>query len=238
MSKFSPEQRRKIICEARANARRRDDVAATRAGAPSLVYKRRDNARVADAAPVAAAVAVQHDTSTWAGWVEQRLEERAAITNDAVGEVIGTVAAELRAEVKALRRELKVLRREVGVERSLRDARSDLARLHRAIPQQLPVIEARLAAEQVSLRHELDATKERLSKVRTNQSTMDFKLSKLAREQAAAPKVELEFETSTSRFSMKNMHPEAAQTLRRFASEVIDAKDGGGVWVSRPAGHA
>jgi hypothetical protein len=98
--------------------------------------------------------------------------------------------------------------------------------------------QARLDAEQTRLRHELDATKDKLGKVRVDQSIADFKLSKLMREQSA-PTTEVEFETSTSRFVMRNIHPTAAKTLREFASQVIDAQDGGAVWFSNPpAGNA
>jgi hypothetical protein len=249
MSKFSIEQRCEIIRKSRELVRERDDVAANRAGAPNMVYKTRDDALVADEAPVATdAVSVQPDASTWSGWVEQLLEERFAVENDVVGTVIGEQVADLRAHfsqeiktlkrgVRLLRRELGTLRDEVGIERGLRDVRSDLMRLHKGIPK-LPEIEARLEAEQARLRRELDATKDRLGKVRVDQSIADFKLSKLVREQAAAPKTEVEFETSTSRFVMRNFHPEAAQTLRQFASEVIDARDGGAVWFPNPVGNA
>ena len=35
---------------------------------------------------------------------------------------------------------------------------------------------------------------------------------------------------STARFVLRNIHPAAAQALREFASQVIDAQDGGAVW--------
>ena len=46
----------------------------------------------------------------------------------------------------------------------------------------------------------------------------------------AAASIEMELETSTSRFVMRNIHPAAAKALREFASGVIDARDGGAVW--------
>jgi hypothetical protein len=45
-------------------------------------------------------------------------------------------------------------------------------------------------------------------------------------------------ETSTCRFVMRNIDLVAARTLRDFASQVIDARDGGAVWLSVPAGTA
>ena len=46
----------------------------------------------------------------------------------------------------------------------------------------------------------------------------------------AAASIEIELETSTSRFVMRNIHPAAAKELREFASQVVDAQDGGAIW--------
>jgi hypothetical protein len=78
-------------------------------------------------------------------------------------------------------------------------------------------------------------------KLRANQSITDYGLSELRKEAAAtkaAASLEMELETSTSRFVMRNIYPAAAKTLREFASQVIDARDGGAVWLSNPAGTA
>jgi hypothetical protein len=40
----------------------------------------------------------------------------------------------------------------------------------------------------------------------------------------------MELETSTSRFALHGIHPEAAKALREFAAQVIDAEDGGAIW--------
>ena len=40
----------------------------------------------------------------------------------------------------------------------------------------------------------------------------------------------MELETSTSRFVMRNIQPDAAKALREFASQVVDAQDGGAIW--------
>jgi hypothetical protein len=44
----------------------------------------------------------------------------------------------------------------------------------------------------------------------------------------SAPTTEVEFETSTSRFVMRNIHPTAAQALRDFAAQAV--ADGNTVW--------
>ena len=52
----------------------------------------------------------------------------------------------------------------------------------------------------------------------------------LAAATKAAASVEMGLETSTSRFVMRNIHPDAAKALREFASQVVDAEDGGAIW--------
>jgi hypothetical protein len=70
-----------------------------------------------------------------------------------------------------------------------------------------------------------------------NQSVTGYNLSELRKEVAAskATSMEVELETSSSRFVMRNLHPSAAVALREFASQVVDAWDGGAVWLSDPA---
>lgn len=288
MSKFSIEQRCEIMRTARENVRRRDDAAANRAGAPNVVYKTRDDALVADEAPVAVAASVQFDTSTWSGWVEQRLEERLAIADEAVGTAIGEREADLRAhfsqenkalkralerqakqlrdlrenaaatrerleqedavtryEIGLVRRELAMLREELGLERGLKTLHEEIATARAEIPKvsaieaRIDAEQSRLEAEQERLGRELAKTKERLSKLRVNQSIADYKISGLGKQIAApkAPVVALEVETSVSRFVLRDIHPDAAQALRDFAAQVIDARDGAPIWLS-PAGSA
>ena len=35
---------------------------------------------------------------------------------------------------------------------------------------------------------------------------------------------------STARFALRGIHPDAAKALREFASQVVDAEDGGAIW--------
>ena len=46
----------------------------------------------------------------------------------------------------------------------------------------------------------------------------------------AAASIEMELETSTSRFVLRNIHLDAGKALREFASQVVDAEDGGAIW--------
>jgi hypothetical protein len=52
----------------------------------------------------------------------------------------------------------------------------------------------------------------------------------LAAATKAAASLEMGLETSTARFALRNIHPHAAKTLREFASQVVDAEDGGAIW--------
>src|SRR5215471_12546131 len=87
-----------------------------------LVCKTNDDARV--------------DTTEqlpWWQWVERHVDARLAATGEATGEVIGEFHNEAMRELATLRRECECLRREfaalqesVGLERGLRDLRSEV----------------------------------------------------------------------------------------------------------------
>ena len=86
----------------------------------------------------------------------------------------------------------------------------------------MPAIEARHNGEQAELKRELDRQarelakqKDRLGKLRVDQSMTDFSLKKL--ERAQQPVVELKFVTEDGQFTMRDMHPDAAAAWRRFA---------------------
>lgn len=80
-------------------------------------------------------------------------------------------------------------------------------------------------AEQDRLRRELTRTKDRVSRMRVDQSMADYRLTEHLREKPK-PAVELKFECAESRFTMKDMHPDAAATWRRFVAEMVEANDG------------
>src|SRR3954471_3667438 len=109
MPQFSLEQQREIMREARENVRKRDDTAANRADvlrrahenagharrAPNMVYKTRDDARVADEAPVAAdARAAPVVAKPWWEWVQEHVDHRLEVFAEDVGEVIGVKTQE------------------------------------------------------------------------------------------------------------------------------------------------
>jgi uncharacterized protein YdaU (DUF1376 family) len=88
-----------------------------------------------------------------------------------------------------------------------------------------------LEAEQARLERELAKTKDRLGKMRVDQSIAGYSISQLEKAAAASKTVaSIEMETSAARFVIQNIHPGAVKALREFASQVVDAQDGGAIW--------
>ena len=174
---------------------------------------------------------------------------------DAIGQVLGEFRAQAREhcerevgivkrELELTRREFAVLQKEVEVERGLRKLQDDVADAQKQVPT-VPAIVARfdaeksgLKAEQARLQRELEATTKKVGRLRVDQALGDYSISQLRKETEASKAASIELETSTSRFVMRNINPVAARTLRDFAAQVIDARDGGAVWLSGPAGTA
>jgi hypothetical protein len=245
------------MAEARANIRERNALpkpAAART-VPELVYKTHvetrangNDDRVVTAVTSAAATAETAASDPWWVWVEKHCEYRASVLLEATGEVLGEFRAQAREhcerevgsvkrELELLRREFTVLRDEVGVERGLRDLHDEVAQTRKQVPK-IPALVTQLETEQARLQRELDETKKKLLRVRTNQSIAEYRLSQLHKEVAtakAAASIEVEMETSTSRFRVRDLDPAAAVALREFASQVVDAHDGGSVWLSGTA---
>jgi hypothetical protein len=247
MSWYTPEQKRESIAKARtllaetAPAAQREATALRRSG-PELVFKIRDNGRPVERTPPAHSAPAKSAASQlpWQDWVEERIEDRAKMLVEATGrgmaEWVGRKLDPLERELALLRREFSVLREEVGLERELRDLRRQVVEAQKAIPKlpeieaELEVKQARLDAEQTRLRRELDATKDKLGKLRVDQSITNYGLRELEKQTTAATKASIEMETSSARVVLRNIHPDAAKALREFASGVIDAQDGGAVW--------
>ena len=128
-------------------------------------------------------------------------------------------------EYDLLRRELAVLRGEVGVERGFQALKAEIAVAKAEIPK-VPAIEARIdaelathKAEQKRLERELAKTKDRVGKLRVDQSVTDFSLKKL--EEAQQPVVEYHSNVS-SRFDRKrspNSTPERTLAASSHAQQ-------------------
>jgi chromosome segregation ATPase len=270
MSCYTPEQRREIMARARAilaetaPAVQRGAVV-PRATGPKLVFKTkvqtepRESARSTEAAESSktSVVARANSEQSWWEWVDARMEHRLHEYSKAVGQVIGTKArdvrdqleegdAAIRREFELLQREFRVLQKEVALERGLKALREEVETARAEVPK-LPAIAAQfdaeqkqLRAKQASLERELAKTKDRLGKVRVDQSITDYRLRELQKQAKASGEasIEMEFETKSSRFAMKAVHPDAARALKDFAGQIIDGQRDGTLWLPGRAGNA
>jgi chromosome segregation ATPase len=199
-------------------------------------------------------VARANSEQSWWQWVDARMDYRLDAMGKEVTKAVGQALGEFRAqarehcerevgivkrELELTRRELTVLREEVGVERGLHDLRAEVAEAREQVPK-LPAIVADLEAEQARLERELTKTKDRLSKVRVDQSIANYNLAELCKQAEASNKasIEMEFESTNSRFQMKATHPDAAKALQKFASEIINGQADGTLWLPGRAGNA
>jgi hypothetical protein len=228
-----------------------------------VIYKRRDDALITSAKPeVAKGDPVSNDddlsdlpakasayatantpaSAPWHRWVERHCEYRMNFMREVISGVISELQADahdaadaVKRDFELMRRELTALREETKLQQELRDLRSEVEEARQQVPK-FPAIASRLEAEQSRLQGELNATKNRM---RPNASIAEYGISKL-REQAwaasrKAASVEMEL-TKSSRFTMRNIDPAAAEALRDFAAQIVNARDKGG-WIF-PAGTA
>jgi chromosome segregation ATPase len=130
--------------------------------------------------------------------------------------------------------------------RELRDLRNEVAEARKQVPK-LPAIvagfdarQADLEAEQIRFERELAKTKDRLGKMRVDQSITSYNLAELRKQTqaSAGASVELEFESRSSHFQKKATHPDAARALKKFAAEIISGQGDGTLWLPGPAGTA
>jgi chromosome segregation ATPase len=170
--------------------------------------------------------------------VDRRIAAKFDLVIEAVGQALGDLLdkqhesiqaaldkrdakiQELRDEVEikiGLGRKLARLKAEVAEARQQApDFKSELHDLRETVTKQQKTI-VRLRGEQSSLAYE--------------QRQLDMQLSKMKRE-SASPAAVVQFETSSSRFTVGNLHPDAANALREFASQVVDAWDGDAILFS------
>ena len=206
--------------------------------------------------PVEASSTLTTDDEPWWRWVEQHCDYRAEVTHAVVAQVVADVQADAREvrdrdagiverELQLMRRELDALHQQVALERGLRDLRTEVEAARAEIPK-MPAIAKRLEAEQARLRSELADTR---LKLRVHQSTTDYGISELRRQQAAtkvaaktaaakAASVEMEFEARSSRFVMRDIDLAAAEALHEFASQAVSTWQERTSWIFNPAGTA
>jgi hypothetical protein len=178
---------------------------------PEIVHKRRD-----DAAVVERTAASSGSTQSWADWVEDCIQTRLMEAAEEMGKVTGEWLEEIRREQALLRREITQLREQVALERGLKALREEVEAAKNDVPK-LPQITQRLEEGQAQLLGKVERMREKLSKVRVDQSVADSKLKELAREtRKRATSFEMKFERTVASFTAE-MHPAAAATLREFA---------------------
>jgi hypothetical protein len=210
-----------------------------------LVYKTHDDARVADDDSSSRRAAAKSEL-TWWEWTDQRInshlkafaEEAAEGMAEFIGRKLDPIKRELR-ELELLRREFTILQHEVGVERGLRDLCAEVAEARKQIPQ-YDAEQKQLKAKQARLEHELAMTKDKLGKLRVDQSLTDYHLREMRKQvdASAGASVELEFEGRSAHFQMKATHPDAAKALKEFAGQIIDGQRDGTLWLPGRAGNA
>ena len=173
--------------------------------------------------------------------VKQELNTRVELERHAKqlrDEISAAREAQAAAGEELLRREVAALREQIGLQQELASLRKQVADAQAQIPQ-VPALISEVQAEQASadkkiaaLSARLTKTQDRLGKARVDQSLTNYRLEELRRAQAA--KATIEIETSTQIFAMRDLSPEAAKTLRAFAEQVIDPRDGGPIWIGSP----
>jgi chromosome segregation ATPase len=178
--------------------------------------------------------------------VDARIEEQCNIVTEVAGEASGLVRQDFQEalarrdeKIRNLRRELATLRTELGVRlklaAELAAARSEIEELRQRAPS--------FRSELASLQEKVEKVSKQTLRVRTEQSILQYQQKKLDTELSqmkrnAASGAVVEFETSSSRITVGNLHPDAANALREFASQVVDAWDGDAILFSGPAGTA
>jgi predicted RNase H-like nuclease (RuvC/YqgF family) len=175
--------------------------------------------------------------------LRDELELRLSLKNELAA--LKAEAAEARQqarerELEGLRRELGTLRNEIELKLNLKSelaaARAEVEELRQRAPS--------FKAELDGLHEQVAKQQKIISRLRGEQSQigyvqqqLDAELSQMKRN-SASPAAVVQFETSSSRITVGNLHPDAANALREFASQVVDAEDGDPILFSGPAGTA
>ena len=248
--KFTAEEARSINLEARANvAGARADMQRWRAeqhqrdSGDRIVIKTVDHARAAEPAP-AQQTTMDAQTAAWVEWVDRRIAHEIGDLSATIAEALDQLVDNQHASVQqALDRRdaaIQALRDEVDIKISLG---RKLARLKAEVAearQQAPNFKAELAR----LQEEAEKQQRTIVRLRAQNSTLEYQQKLMDAEllnmkrNSAASGAAVQFETSSSRITVGNLHPDAASALRQFASEVVDAYDGDPILFSGPAGTA
>lgn len=148
-----------------------------------------------------------HVEKTWWEWTREHVAYELETLREAVGQVIGMKAREVREdlmrEINFVKRELGVLREEVAVEHKLKNLQSEIASAQADVPR-LPTVEAKFFAEQA-------ATKKELERLRRELATAKDKISALT------------VENSQIRYTLNEMEKQPRTTIDPATLEVWKA---------------
>jgi hypothetical protein len=231
--RFSAAERAGILAEARAHLNKRptgprEREATTSAPQSDLVFKAIDDAIVR--APTEHRTAAGSSEFPWQEWVDRRIDATITAAEQDMGKVLGKeldaiqpALQLMQRELATLRDEVRVLREQLGLSRELASLRSDIEQARAEVPK-LPAIAARLEAGQARLERELEATKSRVTRMRTNQILADGRLAELRKETATrTAEFEVKLETASVTLRQMNPHPTAAEAMADFAHATLKA---------------
>jgi chromosome segregation ATPase len=157
------------------------------------------------------------------------LETHSEAVGEAIGEYCGQKLAAMKGQVELLEREIAQLREQIAVERGLKALREQVDQARAEVPK-VPALVEQLEAGEARLQRELKTTKDKLSRVRVDQSIARYEVSQLREQTAArATKIEATIETHASAFAVGEIHPDARTALRNFADEAVH--DTEKIWV-------
>jgi len=233
MAMYTSARQQEILAQAHANLAKHDRTSAREY---EVVYKRHDDAVVERSAAVASG---SEQGEPWKQWVESHVDARLNEVGEAIIEAVfshfGPKTKELKRENELLQREVTQLREQVGLERGLKDLRSEVEQARSEVPK-LPTVVQRLEEGQARLHGEIATTKDALKRVRIDQSLTDRRLSKLS-EATAARSTAMEMKIERTSFEMREVDPAAAAALRNFATATLGARQDEKIWIlPGPAG--
>jgi hypothetical protein len=232
MSRFSSAQREAILTETRELLRRTAGIGGQQ-HEPEIIYKDRDNALVDHALSERSTSVASGSELPWQEWVKSYVDANNEGVGEALAKYCEQTIAPLRRELELLQQQFTVLREQVGLERGLAALREEVNVARAAVPK-VPTIVEKLEAGQKRLEREAKTIKEKLTGVRVRLYESDYKLEQLQKSATArATEIETKIETIET-FRTREIHPDAAATLRAFADEALKGHRGETIWLFDP----
>jgi chromosome segregation ATPase len=219
-------RREEILHQAHANLAGKHERPSSSTREFELIHKTRDDALIERSATATSA-----SEQPWQEWVSDFVY----VVLAEFAEDASKWLEEVRREQELLRREIAQVREQLDGERGLRDLRTEIEQARSEVPK-LPTVVQRLEESQARLLGEVERTNKKLGKVRVNQSMTDYRLAELSKTaKAHAASLEMKIEKTSASFQMNAMHPDAAATLKSFATEALKGtRDDGKLWLFDP----